>query len=55
MLYIVSEVFHKNKVDIILISNTRYSLQIVADNMTGMADKVFKEINEKFQKSKSIL
>ncbi len=50
MLYIVSEVFHKNKVDIILISNTRYSLQIVADNMTGMADKVFKEINEKISK-----
>lgn len=47
MLSITSHAFFKNKVDIILISNTKYSLQIVADNANGKAEDVFEEINKK--------
>ncbi|MDQ3076180.1 MAG: aspartate kinase [bacterium] len=47
LLAISSNAFFKNKVDIILISNTQYSIQIVADNANGKADVVFDEINKK--------
>jgi len=46
LLLIVSETFLKHKVDIILISNTRYSLQIVADNSNGQLHKVYEEIKD---------
>ena len=44
---IVSQTFLKFKVDIILISNTRYSLQIVADNINGQLHKVYEELKDK--------
>ncbi len=47
LLSIVSQAFVKNKVDVILISNTRYSLQIVADNNNGSSNKVFEELKKK--------
>jgi len=47
LLSISSNAFFKHKVDIILISNTQYSIQIVADNANGKADEVFEEINKK--------
>ena len=47
LLSIVSNSLTKNKVDVILISNTRYSLQIVAENNNGMAEKVFEELQKK--------
>jgi len=47
LLAIVSQAFVKNKVDVILISNTRYSLQIVADNNHGSANKVIEELKKK--------
>ena len=47
LLAIVSQTFVKNKVDVILISNTRYSLQIVADNNHGSASKVIEELKKK--------
>jgi aspartokinase len=47
LLAISSNAFFKHKVDIILISNTQYSIQIVADNANGKADEVFDEINKK--------
>lgn len=47
MLLVVSQAFAKYKVDVILISNTRYSFQIVADNANGKADEVYAEINKK--------
>ena len=50
MLSITSNAFFKNKVDIILISNTKYSLQIVADNANGKADTVYEEIAKKVSK-----
>ncbi len=53
-LLIVSSVFAKYKVEMILVSNTRHSLQIVADNNNGLLDKVFEEIEGKISKIKSI-
>lgn len=47
MLLVVSQAFAKYKVDVILISNTRYSFQIVADNANGKAEEVYAEINKK--------
>ena len=47
LLAISSNAFFKHKVDIILISNTQYSIQIVADNANGKADEVYEEINKK--------
>jgi aspartate kinase len=46
LLAIVSQAFAKNKVDVILISNTRYSLQIVAEN-NGSSNKVIEELKKK--------
>lgn len=47
LLSIVSQTFEKNKVDIILISNTRYSLQIVADNNNGSSKIISDELKKK--------
>ncbi len=47
LLSISSNAFFKHKVDIILISNTQYSIQIVADNANGKAEEVYEEINKK--------
>jgi len=47
LLSIVSDAFLKNKVDVLLISNTRYSLQIVAENNNNMAEKVLAELKKK--------
>ena len=47
LLLTVSQIFTKFKVDIILISNTRYSIQILADNSNGQLDKVFNELQGK--------
>lgn len=47
LLAIVSQAFAKNKVDVILISNTRYSLQIVADNNDGSTKKILDELKKK--------
>ncbi|HEY4478132.1 MAG TPA: hypothetical protein VJB09_02555 [Candidatus Paceibacterota bacterium] len=47
LLAISSNAFFKHKVDIILISNTQYSIQIVADNANGKAEEVYEEINKK--------
>lgn len=47
LLSIVSQAFAKNKLDVILISNTRYSLQIVADNNNGSYKKVIDELKKK--------
>ncbi|HUC89036.1 MAG TPA: aspartate kinase [Candidatus Paceibacterota bacterium] len=50
LLYETSRIFSKYKVDMILISNTRYSLQIVADNNNGLLDKVIGELKGNFSK-----
>ncbi|MFA6324662.1 MAG: aspartate kinase [Candidatus Paceibacterota bacterium] len=47
LLSMVSDVFLKNKVDILLISNTRYSLQIVSENNNNVAEKVLAELKKK--------
>ncbi len=47
LLFTVSQTFIKYKVDIILISNTRYSLQIVANNSNSQLDKVYEELKTK--------
>jgi aspartate kinase len=47
LLATVSESFLRNKIDVILISNTRYSLQIVSENENNMAQKVFAELKKK--------
>lgn len=46
LLSISSNAFFKHKVDIILISNTQYSIQIVADNTNDKAEEVYKEIKK---------
>ena len=50
LLSIVSQTFEKHKIDIILISNTRYSLQIVADNKNGQLENAYNEIKDKVAK-----
>jgi aspartate kinase len=49
LLSISSNAFFKHKVDIILISNTQYSIQIVADNVNGKAEEVYEEINKRIK------
>lgn len=49
LLSIVSQAFAKNKLDILLISNTRYSLQIVAEN-NGSSRKIIDELKNKVYK-----
>jgi hypothetical protein len=53
-LVIVTSIFAKYKTEMILVSNTRHSLQIVADNSNGMLDHVFKEIESKVHHIKVI-
>jgi len=53
LLSIVSDTFLQYKVDILLISNTRYSLQIVAENNNNMAEKVLAELKKKVYKVES--
>ncbi len=50
LLIIVSDIFKKYKVEMTLISNTRYSLQIVADNKNNQLDRVCNELKSKVQK-----
>ncbi len=50
MLAVVNQACSKNNVDILLISNTRYNLQIVADNQNGKAAEVFNEIKKRIPK-----
>ncbi|MFA7000333.1 MAG: aspartate kinase [Candidatus Paceibacterota bacterium] len=50
LLAIVSGTFKEFKMDIILISNTHYSLQIVADNNNGQIYKVYDELRKKVAK-----
>ncbi len=50
LLLMVSEIFIKYKVEITLISNTRYSLQLVANNSNGQLDKVYEELKGKVNK-----
>lgn len=50
LLLLVSEAFKKHKVEITLISNTRYSLQIIADNKNGQLDKAYRELKNKVEK-----
>jgi len=50
LLALVSQAFAKNKVDIILISNTRYSLQIVAEDNNSSAKKIIEELKKKVYK-----
>jgi aspartate kinase len=56
LLLLVSETFKKYKVEITLISNTRYSLQIVAENKNNQLDKAYRELKdsvEKIEKTKA--
>ncbi|MFA6386293.1 MAG: aspartate kinase [Candidatus Paceibacterota bacterium] len=53
-LNIVTGTFAKYKTEMILVSNTRHSLQVVADNSNGMLDHVFKEIESKVHHIKAI-
>lgn len=50
LLSIVSQTFEKHKIDILLISNTRYSLQIVADNKNGQLENAYNEIKDRVAK-----
>lgn len=50
LLSIVSQIFFKNKTDVILISNTRYSLQIVAENGSHFTHKILHELRQKVYK-----
>jgi len=49
LLILVSQTFKKYKIDMTLISNTRYSLQIVADNKNNQLDKVCTELKSKVE------
>lgn len=50
LLIIVTEIFKKHKIEMTLISNTRYSLQIVADNKNNQLDRALREIKSKVEK-----
>jgi aspartate kinase len=49
LLILVSETFKKYKIDITLISNTRYSLQIIADNKNHQLEKACDELKNKVE------
>ena len=53
-LNIVTSIFTKYKTEMILVSNTKHSLQVVADNSNGMLNHVFKEIESKVLHIKAI-
>ena len=50
LLITVSETFHKYKLDILLISNTHYSLQLVIDNNNGQLNSAYAELRDKVAK-----
>ncbi len=50
LLVIVSETFYKYKLDIVLISNTHYSLQLVVDNNNGQLNSAYAELRDKVSK-----
>jgi aspartate kinase len=50
LLLITSQIFSKYKIETILISNTHYSLQIVADNKNGLLDRAYTELKDKVSK-----
>jgi len=49
LLILVSETFKKYKIDITLISNTRYSLQIITDNKNHQLEKACNELKNKVE------
>lgn len=48
-LLFLCEIFNKYKTEILLISNAKYSIQIVTDNKNGYLENVIKEIKEKIK------
>ena len=50
LLVIISQIFNKYKLDIILISNTHSSVQIVTENNNGLLLKAYEELKEKVSK-----
>jgi aspartokinase len=50
LLITVSETFHKYKLDIVLISNTHYSLQLIVDNNNGQLNSAYAELRDKVTK-----
>lgn len=50
LILLTCEIFKKYKIDITLISNTRYSLQIVTDNKNAQLDKAYKELEIRVNK-----
>ena len=44
-----SEIFNKYKLEITLISNSKYSLQIISDNKNGQLEKACDEIRKKVE------
>ncbi len=50
LILLVSQIFNKYKLEITLISNSKYSLQIISDNKNGNLDKACNEIREKVEK-----
>ncbi|ETB63775.1 TPA: aspartate kinase [Candidatus Nomurabacteria bacterium] len=46
---LVSQIFNKYKLEITLISNSKYSLQIISDNKNGNLEKACLEIKEKVE------
>ena len=49
LLVITSDIFEKYKIDITLISNTRYSLQIVVDNKNNQLENAYNELRSKVE------
>jgi aspartokinase/homoserine dehydrogenase 1 len=49
LLFKVSSIFQEHQINIILISNTPYSLQIVAENLNNQTEKVFQKIKKEVQ------
>ena len=52
LILLVCEIFKKYKLDINLVSNTHYSLQIVTDNKNGQLDKICDELRDKVEEIK---
>lgn len=50
MLSLISTTFNKYKLDITLISNSKYSIQIISDNKNGQLEKACDEIKQKVEK-----
>ncbi len=49
LILLSSEIFNKYKLDITLISNSKYSLQIISDNKNGQLEKACDEIRKKVE------